>query len=64
MKLGIRKVIKDWPVRLQITVFTMPIDSMINIRQTDMDGNKSVVEFGEQRDIDWISNSEIEKYTK
>lgn len=60
MNLGPRKVTKEWPVRLQITVFTIPVGSIVNVRSTHED--KSVVEFSE-RDIDWFSNSEIEKYT-
>ena len=61
MKLGLRRVTKDWPVRLQISVFTMPAGSTVIIRQTHE--GESVVEFGE-RDIDWFDNSTIERYTE
>jgi len=61
MKLGFRRVTEDWCVWLQISVFTVPKYSFIEITQTY--DEKSVVHFSCGA-TDWISNSLIEKYSE
>ena len=52
------EVVKEWQVRLQICIFTMPIGATVQVGQYDPVGSKYFVQFT-ARDIAWISSSEL-----
>jgi len=56
-----RKVIKDWHVRVGVTVFTQPKGSTVSIEQYDEGFSKYLVNFGFNQ-IDWFHESLIDKY--
>jgi hypothetical protein len=55
-------VTKDWTVRLQLSVFTVPEGSTVEVGELDMTTAKVIVKFSE-RDIDWFSLSEVSAHT-